>query len=288
MYSGPEPPSGGVSRPPFAVIAPHWTQFDGVISTVTMPVAHVATDLVHVRGAHPLPRLGDGATHGRPQLQVVRLVVARPVPRREDRRELVEEVRAVGSGIAGRTARLLQRGGRIRMRREAAVGGTPLRHGHHAREPTADEEALVERLPHVAHLVELLHVRARAQGLVVRVEGPEAARYLAALQRPKRCLRGEPARLDRVVDALQPRHVDEPGALTDEQQARRVEPRRQRVVAALRDRLRPPRDRSPPPRILQTSRCVLNSCRTSCTENSTSEASSPATKPTVTRSSPIG
>ncbi|MDX6414731.1 MAG: hypothetical protein QOH23_2141 [Gaiellaceae bacterium] len=33
VYSGPLPPSGGVSRPPFAVIAPHWTQFDGVVST---------------------------------------------------------------------------------------------------------------------------------------------------------------------------------------------------------------------------------------------------------------
>src|SRR5262249_52839054 len=32
-YSGPEPPSAGVSRPPFAVIAPHWTQFDAVTST---------------------------------------------------------------------------------------------------------------------------------------------------------------------------------------------------------------------------------------------------------------
>ena len=28
-YSGPSPPSGGVSRPPLAVIAPHCTQFDG-------------------------------------------------------------------------------------------------------------------------------------------------------------------------------------------------------------------------------------------------------------------
>jgi hypothetical protein len=37
VYSGPEPPSGGVSRPPFAVIAPHWTQFDGVTCTVTSP-----------------------------------------------------------------------------------------------------------------------------------------------------------------------------------------------------------------------------------------------------------
>src|SRR5438045_2608958 len=37
VYSGPEPPSGGVSRPPFALIAPHWTQFDGVTSTATVP-----------------------------------------------------------------------------------------------------------------------------------------------------------------------------------------------------------------------------------------------------------
>ncbi len=37
VYSGPEPPSGGVSWPPFAVIAPHWTQFEGVISTATIP-----------------------------------------------------------------------------------------------------------------------------------------------------------------------------------------------------------------------------------------------------------
>ena len=34
---GPEPPSGGVRRPPRAVIAPHWTQFDGVSFTSTVP-----------------------------------------------------------------------------------------------------------------------------------------------------------------------------------------------------------------------------------------------------------
>src|SRR6266487_4590260 len=33
VYSGPEPPSGGVRRPPLAVIAPHWTQLDGVTPT---------------------------------------------------------------------------------------------------------------------------------------------------------------------------------------------------------------------------------------------------------------
>ena len=37
VYSGPLPPSGGVRRPPFAVIAPHWTQFDGASLTVTVP-----------------------------------------------------------------------------------------------------------------------------------------------------------------------------------------------------------------------------------------------------------
>ena len=37
VYSGPEPPSGGVSRPPLALIAPHWTQFDGVSLTSTVP-----------------------------------------------------------------------------------------------------------------------------------------------------------------------------------------------------------------------------------------------------------
>ena len=41
VYSGPDPPSGGVSRPPFALIAPHCTQFEGVTftSTVSSPSA---------------------------------------------------------------------------------------------------------------------------------------------------------------------------------------------------------------------------------------------------------
>ncbi len=37
VYSGPLPPSGGVSRPPLAVMAPHWTQFDGASFTSTVP-----------------------------------------------------------------------------------------------------------------------------------------------------------------------------------------------------------------------------------------------------------
>ncbi len=57
MYSGPEPPSGGVSRPPLAVIAPHWTQFDGASSTVTVPSVVLRADLIHLRGAHVRPEL---------------------------------------------------------------------------------------------------------------------------------------------------------------------------------------------------------------------------------------
>src|SRR5207244_1780483 len=47
LYSGPEPPSGGVSRPPFAVMAPHWTQFDAV--TCTAPSVHSYTCAGHIR-----------------------------------------------------------------------------------------------------------------------------------------------------------------------------------------------------------------------------------------------
>src|SRR5437763_1891887 len=43
LYSGPEPPSGGVNRPPLAVIAPHWTQFDGASSTSAVPSPPVLT-----------------------------------------------------------------------------------------------------------------------------------------------------------------------------------------------------------------------------------------------------
>ena len=42
-YSGPSPPSAGVRRPPFAVIAPHWTQFEAVTSRSTTFPAGLAS-----------------------------------------------------------------------------------------------------------------------------------------------------------------------------------------------------------------------------------------------------
>ena len=57
VYSGPQPPSGGVRRPPLAVMAPHWTQFDGVTLHLDGAVAVGVADLVDLRGAHAGPHL---------------------------------------------------------------------------------------------------------------------------------------------------------------------------------------------------------------------------------------
>ena len=115
MYSGPEPPSGGVSRPPFAEIAPHWTQFDGFTSTCTSPLPASAADLVDLRRAHVHPGLGEVSRDGAPDPDVVGLVVPRPVPREEDGGELVERELAVRLRIAGCAAGPDQRALGVRL-----------------------------------------------------------------------------------------------------------------------------------------------------------------------------
>ena len=79
-----------------------------------------------------------------------------------------------------------------------------------------------------------------ADRIVVRRE--RRRRRRATLQRRERGLGRETARLDRVVHALEPRDVDEPDAVAAQEEPGRVQPRRQRVEAAARDRLRAPRD----------------------------------------------
>ena len=61
-----------------------------------------------------------------------------------------------------------------------------------------------------------------------------------ARQRRERRLGRQPARLDRVVHALERRDVHHADAVAAEQQPRRVEPLRQCVEASARDRLRAP------------------------------------------------
>ena len=136
VYSGPEPPSGGVSRPPRAVIAPHWTQFDGVSFTSTVPSPSVVADLVDLRRAHPGPHLGHVARNVALDPDVVRLVVARAVAGGEHRRELVEGQRAVGRRVARRAVRAQERRRRVGLvvellRREAG----PSRRSSRSRAP---------------------------------------------------------------------------------------------------------------------------------------------------------
>ena len=73
-------------------------------------------------------------------------------------------------------------------------------------------------------------------------EPSDAARGRTRLERGERGLGREAPRLDRVVHALEPRDVDHADAVAAQQQPRRVQPRRQRVEAAARNRLRAPRD----------------------------------------------
>src|SRR3954452_2796826 len=52
-YSGPSPPSGGVSRPPLAVIAPHWTQLEAVTSTsTTLPAGEASPPSSYTWAGH--------------------------------------------------------------------------------------------------------------------------------------------------------------------------------------------------------------------------------------------
>src|SRR4029453_13290955 len=64
----------------------------------------------------------------------------------------------------------------------------------------------------------------------------------SGLQRREGCLGGEAARLDRVVDPLQRRHVDEAGGVARQKQAGCMELSRQRDETALGNRLRAPPD----------------------------------------------
>ena len=151
VYSGPEPPSGGVRRPPLAVIAPHWTQFDGVTCTVAVP-SSARLDLVDLRRAHARPQLGELARHLGLHADVVRLVVARAVAREEHRRELVERELAVGRRIRRRAvgAEELLLGialGRPVAAREVCRPSTV---ASPARRDAAPEPAR-ERLAHVPH-----------------------------------------------------------------------------------------------------------------------------------------
>ena len=187
---------------------------------------------------------------------MIRLVVARAVARQEDARELVECQLAVGHGVRPRAVGPDQRLVRIALGRRVAGREPPLGRGPH---PPARHrvEAVPERLTHVAHLRRSLQMNdSRSASSYVA----SAVRGRAALERPPRRLGREPTRLDRVMDALQRRHVDEPDAVAGEQQpgawnrlGSATNPPSGIVFA-------PHCTRSPPSRIRRIRGCVFSCC----------------------------
>src|SRR5690349_8918165 len=117
-------------------------------------VAVGVSDLVDLRGAQVDPHLRELARDPRLDADVVRLVVARSVARREHARELVERQRPVGRRVRGRAIRRRDRLVGVALRLLVSARELPLRRRHRARERAADVEAAAERLAHVAHLLQ--------------------------------------------------------------------------------------------------------------------------------------
>ena len=173
---------------------------------------------------------------------MVRLVVPRPVAREVDGRELVEGELAVGRRVAAGAVRPQERVGGVGLGRTVAGRQSTTGGRCSAGERAAHEEAVPEGLAHVADAAQVLPDEAGLELLVVGGERAGRPGRPPARDRCERRLRGESPRLDRVVDALERRHVDEAGAVAAQEQAGCVEALRERDVAALRDRLRPPAD----------------------------------------------
>src|SRR5438874_4203273 len=113
-----------------------------------VPVALRLADLVHLRRAHPLPELAECARDARLDPDVARLVVARLVPRREDRRELVEDELPVGRRIPHGALGLEELVPGVGLGPNRTGGHSSLRQGHQRGERAADEEAAPEDLAH--------------------------------------------------------------------------------------------------------------------------------------------
>ena len=143
MYSGPEPPSGGVRRPPLAVIAPHCTQLEGVTTSSTRPSSPPRADLVDLRRAEIVQASRELARYASLDPQVVGLIVTAAIAAREDRRELVERELPVALGVRAlaHEDRLLGVG----MRRQPPGREIAVQRVHRAAQRAAHDQAVLDR-----------------------------------------------------------------------------------------------------------------------------------------------
>ena len=269
VYSGPEPPSGGVRRPPFAVIAPHWTQFEGL--SLTLDEAVVAA------GARPRrPAPGTSAPTAR-RAPPARFVATRMwfgwssrvrLPERNTDESLSNV--SVPSGAGYDAARSVDEDlllG-VALRRAVARREPPRRHRREPGERRPAPEARAERLPHVPHLPQVApHERRRAATRRSSAATRRAPRARAPATPPRP--RAGPTR---------------PRSGSPSAPARsRAPPRRPRSAARAPRSCRgsatnppsgivfaPHATRSPPSRIGRIRGWVFSSCSRSCTESAAS------------------
>src|SRR5438309_2947782 len=138
--------------------------------------------LVDLRGTESFPELRDVLRNVSADDDVVRLVVARLVPRGEDGGELVEGELAVRRREVLRTVGSDQLDVDIPFELEVAPGKTAFRGGHRARERAAEPEPAAERRTHVAHLVQVFPDEAPLQRFVVDRKRTGRCGGLSALQ----------------------------------------------------------------------------------------------------------
>src|SRR4051794_14971332 len=106
-------------------------------------LGRILGDLVDGGGTHPDPRLGDLARHLLLYADVVRRVVARRVAGDVDRRQLVEDVLAVGLGIAVLRVADEHPPGGVAVPVPAPAGEAALGHDHEVHDRPAAQEALL-------------------------------------------------------------------------------------------------------------------------------------------------
>ena len=128
------------------------------------------------------------------------------------------------------------------MRRQAPGREVALHRIHRAAQRAADDEAVLEGLAHVPVAAQVVVDLGVLDLGVVQRERARLRQVGAVGERAVDRLRGEHAAPQRVVHALQARHVDEARGVAEDHRAGRRHARRHRPEAALGDRLGAPGD----------------------------------------------
>ena len=206
---GPRPPSGGVSRPPLAVIAPHCTQLDGATARAPGHRPSRAPRRLVDRGRHMFTHVSARSRGTRCWMRMWFGWSSRVRFPERKTDDLVERQHAVGLDRPAPARRQISTSASSRWpdaperRVRRARRRCRPRSGRPRRGPCR------ERLSHVAVAVQVLAVAAPRTAASYGSRAPGSARSAPRLQGAVDRLGGEDAGAHRVVHALQPRDVHE-------------------------------------------------------------------------------